>query len=786
MLPLWAALALLQGRGLDVTAAVDRARITVGEQVTLTVQVRVSGGESPQLELPSLAGFSVVGTRDAAEVSLQGPEGMTRTAVRALTLRAERPGRLVIGAVHVRVGDRTATTEPLTVIVDSAAAFPATTLSPAARALLAEAAPPSRGDQVALSVVLPAQPARVGHQLDLLLAAWFPRSLRERLRRPPLLTLETPEDVWAYPPSAPTDAVMSRQVRGQWMDLFAVHQVLFPLTSGRIVVPPGSVDYAVPVSFSFFSTEERYSLTTDSVPITVLPLPAPGRPPDDQGVVATDLTLDIAVAPSEVRVGEPVEVTATLRGSGNVSLWPPPTLHLPSQFRSYPEETTVRISSPNGRVGGTKTFRYLVVPDSAGSFVLPAVHYPYFDAGAGTYRVLDVAGRAIVAAPGTESGAARASPPLLEPGGHPWADRVAGALGLGGWLAVILVPPLVVLWQRSRRRPAAAPEAPPIEGTQLGGLEREFLKLLTAHVPDAAAREGPDLSRALQAAGVERGVATRVVHVRDRLRAARYGPRGGGDQTGLSAELEQVLRALEPERRTGRRSRMSRFGAGLAVVLVAASSGWRAVHAQGTSAEALYEAGALRAAADSFAARAAADTLNPAHWYDLGAALYRSGADGKAVAAWLVAARLAPRNGVIRSARALLAAPDAVTEGLLRVGPATPGEWALLAGALWIACWVVALATRRRWGVAVLGVLATAAAVFGQVERRQRDRPVGIIVSPATPVRAAPYGSASASIVLDPGVAVLVEDDFNDGQWLRVSRPDGVNGWVQAGQVSRP
>ena len=778
-----AVLLLAQGRGLDVTASVDRARINVGEQVTLTVQVHVSGAESPRFELPSLAGFSVVGTREAAEVSLQGPEGMTRTAVRAVTLQADRPGRLVIGAVRVRVGDRVAVTEPLTIIVDSASALPAATLGLAARALLAGAAPPPRGDQVALSIVLPAGPVRVGEQLDLLLAAWFPRELRERLRRPPLLTLQTPEDVWAYPQSAPNGVVSSRQVHGQWMDLFAVHQVLFPLTPGRIVVPPGALDYAVPMSFSFFSTEERYSQSTDSVPITVLPLSAAGRPADDQGVVASGLQLDIAVTPTDIRVGEPVEVAATLSGTGNVSLWPPPALHLPSSFRSYPEETTVRISSPNGRVAGTKTFRYIVVPDSAGAFLLPAVRYPYFDSGTGGYRVLEVAARSIVAAPGTEPRAARALPPLLEPGGRPWADQAAGALGLGGWLAVGLLPPLLVLWRSRRRAPVAVAPPPQIEGTPLGGLEREFVKRLTAYVADAATREGARLARALQAAGVDRSVAAHAVRLRDRLRAARYGPRGGEDPRKLGAELEQVLRALEPARRAGRRSRVSGLGASLGVLAVLA--GAPPARAQGTSAEALYQAGALRAAADSFAARAAADTLNPAHWYDLGATLYRSGADGKAVAAWVVALRLAPRNSVIRSARALLPPADAVTENLLAVGPVTPGEFALLAAACWIACWGVLLVTRRRAVAAVLGVLAIAAAAGGLVERHRRGRAVALIVSPATPVRAAPYGTASASIVLAPGVAVLVEGDFNGGQWLLVRRPDGVIGWVQAGQVAR-
>src|SRR5512142_308329 len=136
---LLAPLLLVQGSAPDITASVDRTRIVLGEQVTLTVEVRVSGSASPRLELPSLDGFSVLGSRDAAAVSLQGADGLTRTAVRALTLEAERPGRLVIGPVRVRVGDRSAATEPLTIVVDSAASS-AATFGAATRALLAAAA----------------------------------------------------------------------------------------------------------------------------------------------------------------------------------------------------------------------------------------------------------------------------------------------------------------------------------------------------------------------------------------------------------------------------------------------------------------------------------------------------------------------------------------------------------------------------------------------------------------------------------------------------------------------
>src|SRR5207249_10668839 len=112
--------------------------------------------------------------------------------------------RSVIGAVRARQGARTVATEPISIIVDSAAVGPAAALSPLARGLLASAPPPARSDHVALSVILPSDRVLVGAQLDVIAAAWFPRELRTRLRRMPILPLQTAEGGWSHPAASPS------------------------------------------------------------------------------------------------------------------------------------------------------------------------------------------------------------------------------------------------------------------------------------------------------------------------------------------------------------------------------------------------------------------------------------------------------------------------------------------------------------------------------------------------------------------------------------------------------
>ena len=786
ILPVLSALLVMQGA--EVTASVDRTHLRVGEELMLTIRAQTRAADPVEIMLPALNGFAIVGSRDMTEVSIDVAAGgrSVRTTVRELQLRAQQPGALLIGPVRARQGASVVATDPILVTVDSAADRTTLTLSPLARSLLESTPPPvsRRSDRVALTMLVPSDTVFAGQQVDLIAAAWIPRDLGERMRRPPLLTLVTPEGVWAYPAPTSSGVALSRQVGGRWMDLFIAHQVVFPLAPGRVIVPPASVEYALPVTFSFFSREERYTLRSDSIAIVVLPLP-PASPVTN--VVGEKLRLDLQIDAPTTRVGEPVEASITISGVGNVALWPPPepAIKWPTGFRVYPAQTEMRLETNAGRIAGSKTFHFLAVPDSSGNFVLPEVRYPYFDVTAGRYQVATAAPRGLAVAPGAEPRAARVLPALLVARGEVPADSLSRRFGWQGWLALLLVPPLLALVASRRRRrvPGAAVVATGSALTPLGRVEREFLAVLSSHVSDPFARDGDGLAQALRAAGVESAVADHVKRLRDRLRAARYGPRRLGDAAELAAEIEQVLRVLGAEKPGVVRRPHATVTTILVLIAGIVGAQQAASQAQTPSAEALFEAGALRAAADSFAARAAREPRDPAHWYNLGATLYRAGADGKATAAWIRAARLAPRDPAIRRALRLLPPPDPVTEQMLLVGAATPTEWGFIAAAGWVLLWLtVSFGGRQRLVLVLFGAVAITASIFGGLEWQRRDQPVAVVIADAAPVRTAPYGGASAAATVQAGGAVLVGRGY--GPWVEVRRADGIHGWVLGGEIA--
>jgi hypothetical protein len=305
-------------------------------------------------------------------------------------------GAIRIGAVTAQQGASVVRTAAITVVVGPGT--PGTnTVSPRLRGLLERAPPPHRPGEPALVLVASSDRVYVGEQVDIVTAAWFPRDLRARLRRPPTLSPPGLAGVWSYPQPTPPGIAASRQVAGTWYDLFVSHQIVFPLTAGTIDVSRASLQYSVPVAMQFFSQEERYTLESNPVRLTVDPLPAAGRPAGFSGAVGRGLALSRTVGPS-VRAGEALPIEVTLEGEGNVALWPAPELAWPEGLRHYQDRTDDRISPVAGRIGGSKVFRWLAMPDSAGPVRLPPISYPYFDLDAEEYRM--------ATAPGVQQGVA--------------------------------------------------------------------------------------------------------------------------------------------------------------------------------------------------------------------------------------------------------------------------------------------------------------------------------------------------------------------------------------------
>jgi len=766
----------LSAQQAQVSASADRTTVAAGDTIVYTLRVEARGGEPFRIEDPPAPGLELHSARESSSVEIAG-DGSRRVTTRMLRLVAVQPGLWTIGPARVVQGNAVVTTAPIGIEVTG---DPTTApLSGAAlRGLIDQAPPPTTSGEVAVTLVATPRTVTLGQQLDLLALAWFPREIRARMRAP--ATFEHPRvaRVWSYRNVTPAGVAATRRVGNTTYDLFVQHETLFPLHDGPLTLGPAAVSYSFPLTVSFLSREVRHVVQSEAVVADVRPFPAAGRPRTFRGAAGIGLEVDASPAVVDLAVGDGRPLSVTVTGRGNVALWPEPEFRWPAGLRVYPGDVEVAVHRDGLELMGTKTFRYLIVADSAGAYRIAPAQYPFFDWRAGRYAELRTVALEVTARPGP----GRALPAVAAPAALPAAPFVLPLrptrLPLWSLWLIGLLPPalvLVVRTPRSRRARSLTQPRRPDDPASLPGLERRFAAALARLVPAAGDRSGSELVAALRAAGIEAPRALHIARLRDRLRQAAYGG-GARDADELFAEVREVLAGPLGERAA------AGLGSGWPLMVLGTLLLPSAAGAQGASAERLLAAGANAAAADSFAARAVREPRNPAHWYHLGVAWFALGSAERARAAWTRASRLAPRNPEIRRALARTGGGDPRSRGLEWIAPATPDEALLVALACWLMGWaMIALRRGGRWAASLVGLGLLAAGFAAAVEARYRT-PTAVVLEGGTPLREAPYGSAPAVDRLASGSAVRIEAT-REG-WVLVAFGNR-RGWLVRSEVVR-
>ena len=149
----------------------------------------------------------------------------------------------------------------------------------------------------------------------------------------------------------------------------------------------------------------------------MLPLPQEGRPADFSGLVGS-FTLESTVEPRQLKAGESVTLTATVRGRGNAKRIPELKIPPLDGLKIYADQPVLKDENDGEGVVVSKTMKWALVPERDGRYRIPALAMSYFDTAAGRYRTLKTAEATLSVAPGS---ADRAAPAPAQAGGgrHP-------------------------------------------------------------------------------------------------------------------------------------------------------------------------------------------------------------------------------------------------------------------------------------------------------------------------------------------------------------------------------
>ena len=361
------------GADVSVRARLDRERVYAGETVNLLVEVR-GVQNAPPPELGSVAGLTVRYVGPSTQVSIVNG-AMHASITHRFAVTAGEAGRFTIGPIVVAHEGATYDGGRVTLRV-----LPATApAAPGAAAPRRPAAGPA-GDQLQLVLAMPRTRAYLHERL--------PLTVQLRIGNVRVSDLQYPEvagDGFAVEPF-PQPAQRQARIGAGVYQVLDFATVLTPLRSGTLAVGPATMTMTMATGRdrffgTFFGIGRPVELHAEGLALEVLPLPAEGRPAAFSGAVGR-FDLEVRAEPTAPAAGDPVTVTMTVRGAGNLGGVTPPEIAGDDALRVYPVQQTRAETAGADEV---RVFEQVVIPQRPGPVALPALAFHYFDPAAGAY-----------------------------------------------------------------------------------------------------------------------------------------------------------------------------------------------------------------------------------------------------------------------------------------------------------------------------------------------------------------------------------------------------------------
>ncbi|MGE4541879.1 MAG: BatD family protein [Bacteroidales bacterium] len=173
---------------------------------------------------------------------------------------------------------------------------------------------------------------------------------------------------------------------------------LFPQKTGKLTIEPMELECVAQVRTqtsrqrsrdpfeSFFNdpffnrgvANVQKNLVSEPLSIEIKSIPSQGKPMNFSGAVG-QFGISSGIDKTELKTNDAITLTYTLSGQGNIELAELPQLNFPPDFEVYDPKITNNIKTSANGISGTKKFEYLLIPRTAGEFILNEVQFSYFD-----------------------------------------------------------------------------------------------------------------------------------------------------------------------------------------------------------------------------------------------------------------------------------------------------------------------------------------------------------------------------------------------------------------------
>lgn len=385
---------LVLASDVSVTAGVNRSQLSVGETLTYSISIEGSGAVSEPV-LPDLSkSFSIVSRQTSQSFSIING-AVTSQISKQYLLSPIAEGTFEIPPSSVTVAGQTYKTNAISITVTGSNS----TAQPGQQSgnVVAQSSGPARSDYVYLDLSVSKTDVYVGEQVVLTLKRFQRKNLQS-------FQGEQPEFKGFLAESLPVKSGYDIEQFGRLS--YYVQEMgkwsLFPVKAGAIEIAPIKASYRVSPFDPF------RDIQTDSIKLNVKDLPGKGKPRNFTGVVG-ELSLADSIDKTSLNQGDPITLTLTLSGEGNLTAINDLSIQEDSRFRVYQSQVKDELDKSQG-LGGKRIFEYILIPKVSGDLTLPELSFSYFSPSDKSYHTLKstprrVQVKAVAAADSSDSSA---------------------------------------------------------------------------------------------------------------------------------------------------------------------------------------------------------------------------------------------------------------------------------------------------------------------------------------------------------------------------------------------
>lgn len=360
----------LFGQNGSFTASVNKNRVSVNETFQITYTLNNLDGTN--LQAPSFKNFNVVGGPNRSQ-SIQIINGSTTKSTSfSYYLQPQQEGTYTIGAATLEVNGKTINSNSVTVtVVGEGQAPKKNSIDDQIR------------DNVFVRVFVDREQVYQGEQVN----ATFKLYTRMDISNTSLTESPAFKGFWTQEMDLPNNINFRAEVyNGVQYNAAVIKKVaLFPQRSGDLEIEPMGLQTVVRVMVeqpswrNMFGVYKNidYKFQSNSVKVHVKPLPTEGKQGDFSGFVGS-MEMNVSLDKTETETDDPITLSISLKGTGNLGMVDAPDVNLPNDFEVFDPKVNEKINK-SSKVGGTKSFDYLVIPRRPGEFKLPPITFTYFD-----------------------------------------------------------------------------------------------------------------------------------------------------------------------------------------------------------------------------------------------------------------------------------------------------------------------------------------------------------------------------------------------------------------------